>query len=191
LSCRDNRPIRTPDSGAAAGHGAAYRSSDLSDALDAYPRKGVDAMTPAFHDNEGAPAVGFFTYSVLDDRWSWSDGMYLLHGYEAGEVLPSTELLLEHEHPDDGAGMREVLDTAVRTGSLFGCYHRVVDRQRHCHAVLAVGRGIPDEHGFVARVEGFYVDIAELPHPAEVLSSPRDRSSGTEDPASRAPTHSR
>ena len=39
-------------------------------------------MTPAFHDNEGPPPVGYFTYSVVGDHWSWSDGMYALHGVQ-------------------------------------------------------------------------------------------------------------
>ena len=37
-------------------------------------------MTPAFHDNEGPPPVGYFTYSLVGDHWSWSEGMYTLHG---------------------------------------------------------------------------------------------------------------
>jgi hypothetical protein len=122
-------------------------------------------MTPAFHDNEGPPGVGFFTYNVLDDRWSWSEGMYLIHGYEADEVFPSTELLLEHEHPEDRPGVQEALDIAARTGALFSCYHRIIARLGRVQSVLTVGHGIYDQHGFVERVEGFYVDIAALPGP--------------------------
>ena len=51
-------------------------------------------MTSAFHDSKGPPPVGYFTYSVSDDHWSWSDGMYSLHGFRNGEVTPSTALLL-------------------------------------------------------------------------------------------------
>ena len=61
-------------------------------------------MTPAFHDNEGPPPVGYFTYSVVGDHWSWSDGMYSLHGFERGDVTPSTAILLAHLHPDDRSG---------------------------------------------------------------------------------------
>ncbi len=44
-------------------------------------------MTPAFHDNEGPPPVGYFTYSVVGDHWAWSDGMYTLHGLQRGRRL--------------------------------------------------------------------------------------------------------
>ena len=71
-------------------------------------------MTPALHDSEGPPTVGYFTYSVVDDHWSWSEGMYAAAWFRAGEVTPSTGLLLEHQHGDDRAGVYEVLDTAVQ-----------------------------------------------------------------------------
>jgi PAS domain-containing protein len=116
-------------------------------------------MTPAFHDNEGPPLVGYFTYSVVDDHWSWSEGMYNLLGFESGEIIPSTGLLVEHQHPDDRAGVYEVLDTAVGAATPFSCYHRVIDRRGQEHSVLLVGRGVRDDRGVVERLEGFFVDI--------------------------------
>ena len=120
-------------------------------------------MAPAFHDNEGPPRVGYFTYSVVGDHWSWSTGMYALHGLQPGEVTPSTRLLLEHQHPDDRAGVYEVLDTAVRAATPFSCHHRVIDRQGREHSVLLVGRGIRDDRGLVEKLEGYLVDIAFNP----------------------------
>ena len=117
-------------------------------------------MTPALHDNEGPPPVGYFTYSVVGDHWSWSDGMYTLHGLLPGDVTPSTALLLEHQHPDDRAGVYEVLDTALQLATPFCCYHRVIDRHGHEHSVLLVGRGVRDDRGVVEKLEGFIVDIA-------------------------------
>jgi hypothetical protein len=117
-------------------------------------------MTPAFHDNEGPPLVGYFTYSVVDDHWSWSAAMYTMHGFEKGEITPTTGLLLEHEHPDDRAGVYHVLDTAVRVATPFSCYHRVIDRNGREHSVLLVGRGVRDDRGVVEKLEGYLVDIA-------------------------------
>jgi hypothetical protein len=118
-------------------------------------------MTPALHDSEGPPTVGYFTYSVVDDHWSWSEGMYLLHGFELGEVTPSTGLLLEHQHGDDRAGVYEVLDTAVQVATPFSCYHRVIDCRGREHSVLLVGRGVRDDRGVVEKLEGFLVDISQ------------------------------
>ena len=81
------------------------------------------------------------TYSVDDDHWSWSEGVYGLHGFLQDEVTPSTALLLSHQHPDDREGVYEVLDTAMRAATPFSCYHRVIDRlgQRRMRTRQAIG----------------------------------------------------
>ena len=116
-------------------------------------------MTPLLHDTEGPPPVGYFTYTVDDDHWTWSDGMYSLHGFQSGEVTPSTALLLAHQHPDDRAGVYDVLDNAMRAATPFCCYHRVIDRHEFEHAVMLVGRGVRDDRGVVERLEGYFVDL--------------------------------
>lgn len=43
--------------------------------------------------------VGEYSYHVLEDRWVWSEEMYHLHGFEPGEVVPTTELVMSHKQP--------------------------------------------------------------------------------------------
>ena len=88
-----------------------------------------------------------YTYSVDENDWSWSDGMYLMHGYEPREVPATTEVLLLHKHPDDRSRAAGVLDAAVQDGHPFSCYHRIIDRHEHIRNVLSVGRGIEDPTG--------------------------------------------
>ena len=137
-------------------------------------------MTPAFHDNEGPPLVGYYTYSVVDDHWSWSEGMYTLLGFEAGEITPSTGLLVEHQHPDDRAGVYEALDTAVRVATPFSCYHRVIDRHGREHSVLLVGRGVRDDRGVVEELVGFFVDIASSASMQRERRAPSARDDSTD-----------
>jgi hypothetical protein len=105
--------------------------------------------------------VGCYSYLVSEDRWSWSDAVYLLHGYAPREVPATTEVLLHHKHPDDRSRAADVLDTAVRDGRPFSCYHRIIDRHQHVRSVLSVGRGIEDSTGRVERVEGYFVDLTD------------------------------
>jgi PAS domain S-box-containing protein len=106
--------------------------------------------------------VGYYTYTVGDDHWWWSDGMYGLHGFAPREVPATTEFLLHHKHPDDMARTYEVLETAVRTGEPFSCYHRVIDRRGRVRSVLAVGRGVKDADGHVEQLTGFFIDLTEV-----------------------------
>jgi hypothetical protein len=106
--------------------------------------------------------VGFYTYTVGEGAWSWTDGIYLLHGYAPREVPATTEVFLRHKHPEDRSRAQQVLEDAIRTGRSFSCYHRIVDRRGQVRFVLSVGHGVHDAAGDVVRIEGFFVDLTQV-----------------------------
>jgi hypothetical protein len=116
----------------------------------------------SFDGSQPAGEVGHYTYSVADDAWTWSDGMYALHGYAPREVPATTAVLLRHKHPEDRSRAHEVLRAAIQDGGTFSCYHRVVGREGRVRSVLSVGRGLPDPNGRVALVEGYLVDLTQV-----------------------------
>jgi hypothetical protein len=116
----------------------------------------------AFDGSQPTTAVGHFTYTVAQDQWSWTDGMYLLHGYRPAEVEPSTEVVLSHKHPDDRARAVEVLETAMQDGEPFSCYHRIIDRRGRQRSVLSVGHGLKAADGRVTQVQGYFVDLTQV-----------------------------
>lgn len=115
----------------------------------------------AFDGSQPAAAVGCYSYLISKDAWSWSDAVYLLHGYGPREVPATTEVLLRHKHPDDRSRAAAVLDAAVLDGKPFSCYHRIIDRHEQVRSVLSVGRGIEDSTGRIERVEGYFVDLTD------------------------------
>lgn len=118
--------------------------------------------TPAFDGSEIGPPLGYYTYLIDDDHWSWSDGVYELHGYAPQAVPATTELMLKHKHPDDMARAFEVLENVVRDGQPFSCYHRIIDAKEQVRSVLSVGRGVRGDNGSVEQVVGFFVDLTEV-----------------------------
>lgn len=65
---------------------------------------GTDGVAPGRWTRRccGLPQrVGRFEYRYDTDTWTWSDTVARIHGYEPGEVEPTTELVLSHKHPDD------------------------------------------------------------------------------------------
>jgi PAS domain-containing protein len=106
--------------------------------------------------------IGYFTYTVADDHWSWSDGVYQLHGYEPQERPPTTELMLRHKHPDDAARAFDVLERVSRDGRPFSCYHRIINTRNDVRYVLSVGRGLLGTNGRVEQVTGFFVDLTSV-----------------------------
>lgn len=109
----------------------------------------------------GAPQrVGSFVYRVQERAWTWSDELYAMHGFAPGEVVPTTELLLAHKHPDDLAHAVEVIEHALATGEPYSCRHRLVDANGHEHTVVVVGRGVTSG-GRVVELEGYFVDVTQ------------------------------
>lgn len=105
----------------------------------------------------GAPQrVGRFEYRYDNDSWTWSDTVARLHGYEPGEVEPTTELVLSHKHPDDLAGVKSLLR---QSQAPFGSRHRILTTTGDLRYVVVVGDAVTDSDGRITATRGFYVDI--------------------------------
>ncbi|WP_046317703.1 PAS and ANTAR domain-containing protein [Mycobacterium sp. UM_Kg1] len=104
--------------------------------------------------------VGRFRYWLGEQRWEWSDAVARMHGYEPGTIVPNTELLLQHKHPEDRPQVAEVLERVLQ-GEPFSSRHRIIDTGGQEHWVIVVGDRMLDEAGVVTGTAGFYVDVTE------------------------------
>ncbi|MGV0634263.1 PAS and ANTAR domain-containing protein [Mycolicibacillus trivialis] len=111
---------------------------------------------------EGDPQrVGRFQYYLADQRWVWSESVARMHGYEPGSVTPTTELLLQHKHPDDRPEVAAVLGR-VQAGEPFSSRHRIIDTSGTTRWVIVVGDYMIGEDGeTVIGTVGFYVDVTD------------------------------
>jgi hypothetical protein len=108
----------------------------------------------------GAPQrVGWFRFYFHDQRWEWSEQVQRMHGYQPGAVTPTTELLLEHKHPDDRRGVKKTIDEMLSTHRPFSTRHRIIDTHGTVHQVVVVGDQLTDQQGAVIGTHGYYVDI--------------------------------
>jgi len=103
--------------------------------------------------------VGRFDYDAPNDTWTWSDEIYLMHGFGPREVVPTTALMLAHQHPDDRATtVTAVLETML-TGRPFASRHRIVDSRQTERLIISVGQAELDGAEQIRRISGFMVDI--------------------------------
>ncbi len=109
---------------------------------------------------------GSFSYTPSTGSWRWSDELYRIHGFEPGDVVPTTELLVAHKHPEDAALAVKVIETTLATGARFSLWHRIVDAHRRVRHVVSVGEGVLDAGGEVAEVRGYMIDVTVV-HRAE------------------------
>lgn len=119
--------------------------------------------------------VGRFRFFLDGHRWEWSDAVARMHGYRPGQVQPSTELLLQHKHPDDRERVAAVLDQVMR-GKPFSSRHRIIDTAGRTHWVVVAGDRMLDDSGALAGTSGFYVDVTDSLHSdiTNVLSAVAD-----------------
>lgn len=104
--------------------------------------------------------VGSFSFSSTDEQWSWSDGMFALHGMHRGDVVPNRAIFLSHVHPDDRSGVAALLDScATGDGRPAALDYRMVALDGAVHEVLLALRPVGGE-GSTA-VWGFLVDEGE------------------------------
>ncbi len=120
----------------------------------------------------GSPQrVGWFRFYFADERWEWSEQVQRLHGYEPGAVMPTTELVLSHKHPDDYVQVAATLDDIRRTHRTFSTRHRIIDTSGAVHDVIVIGDQLYDDDGDVIGTHGFYVDVTDTGRVHEQLVS--------------------
>ncbi len=119
-------------------------------------RSGSDAFA-ASH----AAVVGRYRYCPDTDQWWWSDHMFRIHGFEPGEVVPSTELVMRHIHPDDRAAAWESREAVVDRQEPFSFLHRIVTAAGSERIVVAAGH-LEDTGEGTSVVHGHLVDLTEV-----------------------------
>ena len=102
---------------------------------------------------------GPFVYTVATKQWWWSDDLYRILGFEPGDVVPTTDLLVRHKHPDDAAVATAIILNAFTSGEPFALWHRIIDARLRTRTVVSVGDGVRDEAGELVEVRGFMVDV--------------------------------
>jgi hypothetical protein len=108
---------------------------------------------------------GRFTWEIARGHAVWSDSVYQLHGYEAGEILPSVALAFSHKHPDDLHGCVDALHAGMLMDRLVVHEHRLLDLQGEERRVVMIARGRRDADGRVQTLHGFLLRVGcpELP----------------------------
>ena len=119
-----------------------------------------DTTTRAFTDTSSTTRVGRFTYRPDTDAWIWSAGMYRIHGFEPHEVVPSTDLVMSHIHPDDAESARTAREAAITERKPFTFPHRIVTARREVRVVIAAGHTEHDGDG--PCLVGHLIDVTEF-----------------------------
>lgn len=89
----------------------------------------------------------------------WSAELFRIYGFQHGEVVPTTELLLAHTHGEDRAEVAAILDQVRQTGIPFSAYYRIINTKGKIRRILAAGEGERNGDGQVTRIRGTVTDL--------------------------------
>lgn len=109
----------------------------------------------------GDCTVGTFRLDAATGKLSWSEELYLIHGYARGEIVPTVDLLLSHKHPDDRTRSQEILTHVRARGGRFFSYDRLIDARLREHRILTTGEGIIDGDGIVSHIDAYVIDLTK------------------------------
>jgi hypothetical protein len=105
--------------------------------------------------------TGTFHFARATGTWTWSEQTFSIYGFAPGDVVPTTELVLSHQHPEDRAEVERLLAEVIETGRPHSVWHRVVDAEGSTRQVVTLCAGDFAEEGTLVGVSGFLVDLTE------------------------------
>ncbi|MFC8731371.1 PAS and ANTAR domain-containing protein [Luteimicrobium sp. NPDC057192] len=116
---------------------------------------------PPVTPHDDARPTGDFRYDITGDRWWWSEGTYRIHGFQPGDVLPTTALVLAHKHPDDQHRFYRIFAEACQTGSPFVSVHRIMDATGRTRHIVLTGQGSAFDGARATELSGRFTEITD------------------------------
>jgi hypothetical protein len=103
-----------------------------------------------------APRIGAFSISGDDNRLgarcTWTDMMYVIHGFAPGEVHPTLDLWLTHVADEDRTAVQRAITQPDRAAAFVYGLRDARGRERQCVLVVIPGRD---------GAEGYLIDMTE------------------------------
>lgn len=93
--------------------------------------------------------------------WRWSEELYSIYGFTQGEVVPTLDLMLSHQHPDDRVAFEQQLLDTLERGRPLSLWHRIVDAHGTTRQVVTAGSAELTDDGAVTAVHGYTTDVTE------------------------------
>jgi len=115
--------------------------------------------------------LGSWELDLLENRLSWSDGVYRLFGLHPQEFGATYEAFLQAVHPDDREAVHEAYSASIRDGlDSYDIEHRIVRRSDGAFRVVHERcEHTRDASGRIVRSVGMVHDVTDRRHSEEAL----------------------
>ena len=123
---------------------------------------------------EAAARTGSYEMELATGCLHFSDGLYRLFGEEPGAFVPEVALINARSHPDDVAGVQQVLAQAVADCQPYSYQRRIYRSDGQLRTLEAHGRVECDAQGQPLRLLGLLQDVTERERAAQELLRAQD-----------------
>ena len=106
-------------------------------------------------------STGTFRFSRSTAAWTWSEQLYGIFGFGPGDVVPTIDLMVSHQHPEDRAAVQQALEDCLGSGRPHSVWHRLVDAHGSTRQVVTLCAGDFAEDGTLLGLSGFLVDLTD------------------------------
>jgi PAS domain S-box-containing protein len=114
-----------------------------------------------FTDAQRLARIGSWDWDLVNDRLTWSDGLFDIYGVDRNAFQVTQETFFEHVHPDDKGKVTEGFRDALRSGGEYAADFRFVPPGEVARWIRGRGVVLRDEAGAVVGVRGTSQDITE------------------------------
>jgi PAS domain S-box-containing protein len=110
---------------------------------------------------ESVGGIGSFEWEVVDDRVTWSDGLYRIFGLRPGEFAGTYEAYLELVHPEDRGDRKSHVDALAAAGDELEAQHRIMRPSGEVRVLNSKLKALRDEKGRLVTVIGVCRDVTD------------------------------
>ncbi|MGZ4054506.1 MAG: response regulator [Bacteroidia bacterium] len=111
--------------------------------------------------------IGSWEWDIAENKLTWSDELYRIHGMDPKETLITTDKIKEMVHPNDVSQVREILRDSIKYGKNFTFYYRIILPDQAIKTLHAKGEVIT-EAGRSVKMVGTNQDVTERVHEEEM-----------------------
>jgi formate hydrogenlyase transcriptional activator len=105
--------------------------------------------------------TGSWAWSPDDDIRYWSEECYRVLSFDSQDGLPRFEQFFQRIHPDDQAGFREVIETAIRKKAEWEADYRIVHPGGAIRDIHVVAHPVLSTSGHLVEFVGTVMDVTE------------------------------
>ena len=123
---------------------------------------------------EAVAGTGSYEMELATARFHFSDGLFRLFGEEPGAFVPGLALIDARSHPDDIAGVQQVMARAIADQQPYYYQRRIYHSDGQLRTLEAHGRVECDALGQPVKLLGLLQDVTEREQAAQELRRAKD-----------------